>query len=117
MNFYEYLRQGLEDKGFTKSDYDDCLFTNDTIMVLFWVDSYTFYTKEKHIINKVIVSLKDGFLLEQEEDVAGFLGIRIQRNIQEGTATMTHICLIDIVLEVMGLEESSMKFAPADKMH
>ena len=27
LNFYNHLRQGLESRGFQKSEYDDCLFT------------------------------------------------------------------------------------------
>ena len=44
-------------------------------MVLFWVDSYIFNAPDKQSVDDVIISLKDEFLLEREEDVAGFLGL------------------------------------------
>ena len=45
LNFYTHLREGLENRGFTKSNHDDCLFTNGEIIVLFWVDDCIFYAK------------------------------------------------------------------------
>ena len=75
LNFYKHLREGLEDRGFIKSAYDDCLFTNGTVIIFFWVDDCILYSKEPKAIDKVINSLKDGYLLEKEEDMAGFLGI------------------------------------------
>ena len=58
-----------------KSSYDDCLFTNGTVVIFFWVVDCILYSKEPKAIYKVIDSLKDGYLLEKEEAVAGFLGI------------------------------------------
>jgi hypothetical protein len=44
-------------------------------MVLFWVDDCIFYAKDNTSINAIISSLKDEYLLEREEDMAGFLGL------------------------------------------
>ena len=41
-NFYQYLRQGLESRGYEQSSYDDYMFTNGKVMVLFWVDDCIF---------------------------------------------------------------------------
>ena len=49
-------------------------------MILFWVNDFIFYSKENKITDNVITSLKDEFLLEREEDVAGFLGLQIDRD-------------------------------------
>ena len=50
------------------------------MLVLFWVDDCIFYAKEAKCIDIFITSLKDKFLLKKEDDVAGFLGIHIDRN-------------------------------------
>ena len=49
-------------------------------MVLFWVDDTIFYAKDSSSINAIISDLKHEFLLEREEDMAGFLGLSISRN-------------------------------------
>ena len=77
LNFYKHLRQGLKSRSFAKSNHDNCLFINGETIVLFLVDDCTFYSKTKKFIDKIILSLKDEFLLEREEDMVGFLGIKI----------------------------------------
>ena len=52
LNFYKHLRDRLESKGFNKFSCDYFLFTNDEIMVLFWVEIYMFYAKDDASIDK-----------------------------------------------------------------
>ena len=59
LNFYRHLLQGLESRGLKNSSHDDCLFTNENVMVLFWVDHCIFYAKDTPLIDEVIASLKD----------------------------------------------------------
>ena len=47
--------------------------------------------------------------------MAGFLGLQIQRDKEMGTVTLILIGLIDKILHAMGMEESNMKYTPADK--
>ena len=56
-----------------------------------------FYAKDNASIDTIISSLKDEFLLEREEDMAGFLGLNISR--KDGTITLTQTGLIDDILE------------------
>ena len=63
-----------------KSSNDDYLLTYGDTIVLFWVDDYIFYSESAKTIDEVILSLKDEFLLEREEDMADFLGIKITRD-------------------------------------
>ena len=58
LNFYRHLCQGLESRNFVKSDYDDCLFTDGNVIVLFWVDDCIFYSKNKRPIDDLILDLK-----------------------------------------------------------
>ena len=55
------------------------MFTNGAIIILFWVDDYTFYAPDKQSIDDIIISLKYEILLEREEDMIGFLGLQIER--------------------------------------
>ena len=57
-------------------------------MLLFWVDDCIFYSKENAAIDKVIDSLKDECLLEREDDIAGFLGLKIDQDTTNGTITL-----------------------------
>ena len=74
------MRQGLEKLHFVKSNHDNCLFTNGKVIVFFMVYDAIFFAKQNNIIDTVIQGLQQKFLLGREEDVAGFLGIKITRS-------------------------------------
>ena len=84
-------------------------------MVLFWVDDCIFYSKTDEAIFKLIKDLKDVFLLEKEEDLAGFLCLQIDRT-TKGTVVLTQTGLIDRILVLMELEDCNIKHTPADKL-
>ena len=44
------------------------------------------------------------FSLEREEDVEGFFGLVIERNIKGGIITLTQTGIIDRILECMSME-------------
>ena len=95
LNFYKHLREGLADRGFVKSSYDDYLFTNGTVIIFFWVDDCILYSKDAGAIDKVINSLKDGHLLEKEENTTVFLVIQVTRDDKGGTISLTQTGFID----------------------
>ena len=109
------MRQGLESRGFVKSDHDDCLFTNGTGIALFWVDDCIFYSKKIDQIDKLILDLKDEFLLERESDMAGFLGLHMDKS-KEGVVILSQTGLINRILSVMTMEECNPKYTPVDKV-
>ena len=111
------MREGLEIRGFTNSNHDDCLFTNGEIMVLFWVDDWICYAKENNSIDSItLTSLKDAFLLEQEEDITGFIGLKNTCDTDKGIVILLHIGLIDNILVATQLEEFNIKYTPANKI-
>ena len=59
-----------------ESDYDDCLFTNGDIVILFWTNDYMFYSKHKGVIDKLNIDLKEEFLLEKRKIWQGFWDYR-----------------------------------------
>ena len=93
-NFYRHLRQGLESRGFTKSDHDNCIFTDGDIIILFLVDDALFYYKHERMIDNLILDLKEYFLPEKELNVAGFIGLKIDWSV-EGRVVLPQTGLIE----------------------
>ena len=79
------------------------------------MDDCIFFSKENAAIEKVIDSLKDEFLLEREDDIAGFLGLKIDRNKTDGTITLTQTGLIDMILSAINMESANRNYTPAAK--
>ena len=105
----------MESKGFKKSDNDGCLFTNGTIMLIFWVNNCIVYSKDNAATEKVIGSLKGEFLLKREGSIAGFRGLQVNQNTLNGSITLTQTRLIDRILSAMNMESANHNFTPAPK--
>ena len=87
LNFFIHLRDGLFECGFTQLKLDPCLFLNGKVVCLIYVDDCLFYAVNEKYITNVINDLKapgkkehTKFLLDEEEDVAGFLGIMFNKH-------------------------------------
>ena len=115
-SFYLYLRDILEEGGLKcQEDVDPCLFISDKVICLLYVDDTLLYAKRDEDIDEVLAYLrKRGLTLEEEDDVAGFLGVDIKRNPQTGEITMTQTGLIDRILEAMEIGDLDPVGTPAD---
>ena len=77
-NFFLHLKSKLEQVGFTQSESDHCLFLSDKVICLVYVDDTLFYARNVSDIDDVIAGLRKAEMdLEEESDVAGFLGVLI----------------------------------------
>ena len=80
-NFFHYLSKNLQEIGFTPAtEVDPCLFISDKVMCLTYVDDCLLFAREEADIQDVINRMKNKKMdFEEEEDVAGFLGVHIER--------------------------------------
>jgi hypothetical protein len=78
-NHFLNLKGKLEALGFVASEADPCLFVSDKVIALVYVDDTLLYARDMQDIDDVISGIrKQGMDLEEESDVAGFLGISIE---------------------------------------
>ena len=81
-----------------------CLFVGDRVIAISYVDDILFWSKSDEDIHDVAMQLREqGVDLEQEEDAAGFLGVRMEKN-ENGRLEMKQCGLIERVLEALGLD-------------
>jgi hypothetical protein len=84
--FYEKLRDGLLERGFTKSDIDPCLFMKNGCICVVCVDDTLFAGPEAALLEQEVKSFgvasaecHHSFQLRDEGEVGEFLGIRIEK--------------------------------------
>jgi len=112
-NFFRHLKGNLLSCGFSQSDHDPCLFISEKVICLVYVDDCLFFAKDQQDIDTAIQKIKNtGMDLNVEDDVAGFLGVLINRN-DDGTITLSQTGLIDRVVDALGLSSSNPKETPA----
>jgi hypothetical protein len=112
-NHYQNLRSKLEDLGFVACESDPCLFVSDKVIALVYVDDTLLYARNQADIDAVIQGLHDqGMDLQREEDVAGFLGVHIDRR-TDGTIKLTQKGLIKRIVDALNINHLPNKKTPA----
>lgn len=117
LKFYEYLKRGLTQRGVLPSQFDPCLFKSEEVLIIAYVDDCIFFSRKLESIDKLIDDMKqsyrldDGtltekFIIEVEEDYAGFLGIDITRH-DDGRIELTQTGLIQRILDALGLDDET----------
>ena len=113
--FWKYLVLRMEEVGMKQSDLDPCLFIGERCIAISYVDDILFWATSDQDINIVATALRGvGVDLEQEEDAAGFLGVRIERN-EHNLIELKQEGLIDRICEALGLDSNATnKWTPAE---
>jgi hypothetical protein len=104
--FWKYITEKLESCGLKQSKFDPCLFIGPDVMCIVYVDDLIFWSRDVTNIDRVTMELcKLGVALEQEDDAAGFLGVKFDRDNKTGMLETTQTSLIDRVVEALGLDD------------
>ncbi len=104
--FWKYITEKLESCGLKQSKFDPCLFIGPDVMCIVYVDDLIFWSRDVTNIDRVAMELcKLGVALEQEDDAAGFLGVKFDRDNESGMLEMMQTYLIDRVVEALGLDD------------
>jgi hypothetical protein len=114
--FWKYLTAAMKAVGMEVSKMDPCLFVGPKVIAVAFVDDILFWASDDAYINQLGALLrKEGLLLEQEDDAAGYLGVRMTKT-DEGYLEMKQTGLIDRILEALGLDNkmATPKWTPAE---
>jgi Reverse transcriptase (RNA-dependent DNA polymerase) len=123
--FFEKLRSGLLERGWSQSLIDPCLFMKSGMMCVVYVDDTIFAAANLADIEREITSLgistdaqTHTFALRNEGEVSAFLGIQIEKK-KDNEFLLTQTGLIDKVLAVTKMSECNGCDSPAtiDPLH
>ena len=114
--FFQHISAKLESirlKAQTKVD--PCLFISDKVICVLCVDDTLFWSPKAECIDEVIERLRneEKVELEEEDDVAGFLGVHIEKNERDQSIKLTQKGLIKRIIEALNIEQLPRKDTPA----
>ncbi|KAL7465925.1 hypothetical protein ACHAXS_006230 [Conticribra weissflogii] len=115
--FWKYMVEKMALCNMPQSQLDPCLFIGNKVICICYVDDLLFWAKDEKDIHDLAIKLRElGVDLEQEDDAAGILGVRLEKNDQTGQLEMKQTGLIDRVLEALGLDSGTVngKLTPAE---
>ena len=114
-NFFLHLKTKLEKLNFIQSEADQCLFVRPDMICLVYVDDCLFFAPDDSKFDSMLDKLrKSNLSLEKENDVAGFLGVHLNTNHDDGFVELTQTGLIDRIISAMGLEDATATKTPAE---
>jgi len=84
VNFFKRLTTALENRGLRPSDNDTCLYIGKDVICVSFVDDCLFFSRSEKAVDSLIERLEnkkvpDQLALNNESDVAGFLGILLEK--------------------------------------
>jgi hypothetical protein len=113
INWFLHLKDKFAQVGFKQSEYDACLFVSDRVICIVYVDDTLFFFPRQEYIDEMIVMLEaSGLSMEAEDDVAGFLGVLIERR-GDGTILMTQPGLTQQIFKALNIDRLPPKRTPA----
>jgi hypothetical protein len=114
--YFIHTKNKLEELGFRQSDADPCLFISPTVICLIYVDDALFVYKSPEEVDILTKRMKGlGMLFNEESDVAGYLGVLLDRDPDNNTITLRQSGLSQRIVEALHLDdETSSVRTPAD---
>ena len=106
--YFIHTKNKLEELGFRQSDADPCLFISPTVICLIYVDDALFVYKSPEEVNILTKRMKEiGMLFEEESDVAGYLGVLLDRDPDNDTITLRQSGLAQRIVEALHLDDDT----------
>jgi hypothetical protein len=114
--YFVHTKNKLEELGFRQSDADPCLFISPTVICLIYVDDALFVYKSPEEVDILTKRMKDlGMLFNEESDVAGYLGVLLDRDPDNNTITLRQSGLAQRIVEALHLDDDTSSLrTPAD---
>ena len=114
-NYYLHMKEKLSKLGFHASEADLYLFVSTNIICLLYVDDSIFvYQHQSHMDDLIKRMNIEGMLFHKQEDMAGFLGVHIDRTLSD-RIVLTQSGLIERIIEALNIRHLPSVSTPADK--
>jgi hypothetical protein len=103
--FFIHRKNKLEELNFRQSDADPCLFISPTVICLVYVDDTLFVYKSPEEVDILTNKMKAlGMLFNEESNVAGYLGVLLDRDPVNDTITLRQSGLSQQIVEALHLD-------------
>ena len=100
--WFECLRDGLIEIGFTPSAIDPCIYYRNGLTLLTFVDDCLIFCEHKSEADALIAELETNFILTDEGEVSTYLGVKVSKDSTNGSITLTQPFLIQRIITALG---------------
>jgi hypothetical protein len=82
---------------------------SEKVICIVYVDETLLFSPQSEYFNEILAKLKEDY-----DDAAGFLGIHVQQDNKNGQIYMSHVGLIDRIINALGCDTLPGKRTPAE---
>ncbi len=118
LNWFQYIKEGLEERGFTQSQVDPCVFfRHDAIMILY-VDDCVVMSKDPRTVDNIVTSLATGqdpdnpkkqfknqYTLTNDGGIQNYLGVEVVKDKKSNSIELKQKFLIERIIQAVGLDK------------
>ena len=115
LNWFEYLKEGLEERGFRQSEVDPCVFFKHDAVLLCYVDDCIVLSRDSKTVDNIVESLRTGediiakkkfkhkYHLTNDGGIKNYLGVEVTKK-EDGTVELKQKYLIERILKALSLD-------------
>lgn len=112
-----HLKDGLQRCGFLQSAVDECIYYQENVIFMVYVDDAILLSPSKKYIDASLQDLRQSFKLTDEGNIADYLGIKVTR-LATGIISLTQPQLIESILRDINFSKNTKsKTIPAVSTH
>ena len=118
LNWFEYIKEGLSERGFTQSQIDPCVFYRKDAIIVMYVDDCLVMSENLRVVDDIVKSLQTGinpanpnvryktkYSLTNDGSIKNYLGVEVIKNEQNGTLELKQKFLIERILKAIDLDK------------
>ena len=120
LNWFEYIKEGLTERGFSQSQVDPCVFYRKDAILVIYVDDCLVMSENSKIVDEIVESLQTGinpndstqryknkYSLTNDGNIKNYLGVEVVKNKNDGSLELKQKYLIERILKAVDLDKEN----------
>ena len=113
--WFNHLKKGLLDRGFTQSQVDPCLFYKKDLILITYVNDCILISPNPQLLDEWVADMKRDYTLEDEGDINAYLGINVTCPTKT-SIKLNQPALIQRIINSLNLKDQCQHDTPADSV-
>ncbi len=118
LNWFEYIKSGLEERGFIQSQVDPCVFFRHDAILILYVDDCLVMSKDPETVDNIVKSLATGedpdnpkqkyknkYVLTNDGGIKNYLGVEVVKHENRNAIELKQKFLIERILKAVDLDK------------
>jgi hypothetical protein len=120
LNWFEYIKEGLTERGFHQSQVDPCVFYHKDAIIVMYVDDCLVMSENSKFVDEIVQLLQTGidsanpnvryknkYSLTNDGSIKNYLGVEVVKHESQGKLELKQKFLIERILKAVDLDKET----------